>query len=538
MIRSLLILLVLAGNAAAQDSPPDRNFKIEFYCATWCPPCKQLKPEIQKLDKADYPVIEWDYDDEVSRCRHYAITKLPTILLTRSGEEVKRLEGYRTANEIAAWYNESWAVAKKERGTPYPEDVKPKPLAAAGAKEARGPPSANPKPWETVVRIRVIAKNSTGFGSGTVIASTDSEAIVLTCGHIFKLDGQRQPTPDKFPLKIAVDTFDGVLGGSQRQQVKFVETFAAKVIDYDLIRDVGLIRVATSKRLPASRVVPADWEAKTNMKVITAGCSEGRDATVWDTKVRNPRNRGMLAGRPDYEAIECDHDPKQGRSGGGLYSMDGYVIGVCNFAEPQGKHGLYATQHSIYRLLDRNSLTALYERGSASPELIAKADPPVETTASDPQSREIEARCLQIFKRLGNQGQAGKDGATGATGQRGPKGDKGDKGDPGQAGQNGTNGKDATGTAAAPVDLTAILNRLTLIEQRLDGHDALLKDIVDELKKPLTVGVILPGGAVKKHDFPLTPLKDGSTGIGAKFPNRRFGIDMSDFAVPAKTPSK
>ena len=34
--------------------------------------------------------------------------------------------------------------------------------------------------------------------------------------------------------------------------------------------------------------------------------------------------------------------PKQGRSGGGLYTSDGYVAGVCDFAEPQGNHGLYA----------------------------------------------------------------------------------------------------------------------------------------------------------------------------------------------------
>ena len=52
--------------------------------------------------------------------------------------------------------------------------------------------------------------------------------------------------------------------------------------------------------------------------------------------------------------------PKQGRSGGGLFTTDGYVAGVCNFAEPRGDHGLYATPRSIYSLLDRNNLMALY----------------------------------------------------------------------------------------------------------------------------------------------------------------------------------
>ena len=36
------------------------------------------------------------------------------------------------------------------------------------------------------------------------------------------------------------------------------------------------------------------------------------------------------------------------------------MAGVCNFAEPQGDHGLYATPRSIYSVLDRNNLAALY----------------------------------------------------------------------------------------------------------------------------------------------------------------------------------
>jgi hypothetical protein len=57
-----------------------------------------------------------------------------------------------------------------------------------------------------------------------------------------------------------------------------------------------------------------------------------------------------------------------------LYTIDGYVAGVCNFAEPQGDHGLYATPRSIYSVLDRNNLMALYApatRGSA--DLLADA---------------------------------------------------------------------------------------------------------------------------------------------------------------------
>ncbi len=96
------------------------------------------------------------------------------------------------------------------------------------------------------------------------------------------------------------------------------------------------------------------------MQVLTVGCSEGHDATAWHTVISRPRIQNFLSGNPTYEAIECDVAPKQGRSGGGLFTADGYVAGVCNFAEPQGNHGLYATPRSIYQVLDRNNLMALY----------------------------------------------------------------------------------------------------------------------------------------------------------------------------------
>ncbi len=105
------------------------------------------------------------------------------------------------------------------------------------------------------------------------------------------------------------------------------------------------------------------------MKVLTVGCSEGQDATAWHTIINRPRIQNFLSGNAVYEAIECRVAPKQGRSGGGLFTTDGYIAGVCNFAEPQGNHGLYATPRSIYNLLDRNDLMALYappSRGSGT----------------------------------------------------------------------------------------------------------------------------------------------------------------------------
>ncbi len=222
------------------------------------------------------------------------------------------------------------------------------------------PPSTNPKPWETVVRIRVQSNRSTGFGSGTVIYSTPQESLILTCAHIFKLDGRKQAKPSEFPRRIMIDLFDGNLEGIKPAKVHFLEAVEGWAVDYDFTRDVGLIRIKPGRRLPACRVVPAHWHPQPHMQVLTVGCSEGHDATAWNTTITKARIQNFLQGNPTYEAIECDVAPKQGRSGGGLFTDDGYIAGICNFAEPTGNHGLYATPRSIYNLLDRNNLTALY----------------------------------------------------------------------------------------------------------------------------------------------------------------------------------
>ena len=62
-----------------------------------------------------------------------------------------------------------------------------------------------------------------------------------------------------------------------------------------------------------------------------------------------------------FATIKCAYQPKEGRSGGGLYTTDGYVAGVCDFADPNEHVGLYAVPEAIHRLLDRNQLTALYK---------------------------------------------------------------------------------------------------------------------------------------------------------------------------------
>lgn len=237
------------------------------------------------------------------------------------------------------------------QGCPVPARVATRPTRVMGvsggrpAAEGQPPRAVNRDAIESSVRIRVVGPRSTGYGSGTIIDGDSRLALVITCGHIFHLEGfqKQQVDPSRFPRKILIDYKNN--------------TYVGKALDYDFSLDVGLIQITPGEQLPSSRIVPSRWQPKATMSVSAVGYPEGGPIDYYRTVITRPRLTNFLSGRPDYAAVECRNAPHQGQSGGGLFTDDGHLIGICDFAEPQGNHGLYASPTSIYYMLERNGLT-------------------------------------------------------------------------------------------------------------------------------------------------------------------------------------
>jgi hypothetical protein len=185
---------------------------------------------------------------------------------------------------------------------------------------------------------RLLVEDSHGIsrGTGTVIDCRQGEALILTCGHIFR-DSEGKG-------RVEVDLFgpDGPRG------------VAGQVVSWDLKRDLALVSIFTDRQIEPVRVGGADHRTQPGASVVTVGCDGGDDPTIHHSRVTavdkylGPAN------------VQVAGQPVQGRSGGGLFAVDGTLIGVCNAADPADNEGLFAALPTIHEQLDEAGLAFVY----------------------------------------------------------------------------------------------------------------------------------------------------------------------------------
>jgi len=72
--------------------------QILYFTATWCGPCKLLKPKIQAM-QSQLPITILDVDANTVAVSKYSIRNVPTIIITNNGAEVGRLIGNNITQE-------------------------------------------------------------------------------------------------------------------------------------------------------------------------------------------------------------------------------------------------------------------------------------------------------------------------------------------------------------------------------------------------------------------------------------------------------
>jgi len=185
-------------------------------------------------------------------------------------------------------------------------------------------------------RLRVEGADGVSLGTGTVIDCRQGEALILTCGHIFRDSAGKG--------RVEVDLFgpDGDRG------------LAGQVIAWDLKRDLALVSIFTDSVVEPVHVGGVDRKTSVGEPVLTIGCNGGQSPTIHHSRVTAV---DKYLGPPN---VQVAGQPVQGRSGGGLFGADGTLIGVCNAADPTDNEGLFAALPSIHDQLDDSGLSFVY----------------------------------------------------------------------------------------------------------------------------------------------------------------------------------
>ena len=73
---------------------------VDFY-ADWCGPCQMLAPELERLsDELGIKVVKINVDEVSEIARRFRIMSIPTLLLYKNGEQVKRQSAYMPYEQL------------------------------------------------------------------------------------------------------------------------------------------------------------------------------------------------------------------------------------------------------------------------------------------------------------------------------------------------------------------------------------------------------------------------------------------------------
>ena len=400
----MLSALLLAGVGQT-------DVTLLFFTANWCQPCAQMQPTMGQLHSSGWDVRAVDVEQQLELVQRFRIENLPTVVIVSGGQEVDRTVGVTSPEELQKRARRAAARAGMQPGSNHAEHfslqsqsqsgnipshvdgpVTQQPgadqpiirgqspglasaaqLAVAGVsavnrtvgeigaapasaahsprlaatssplsrtdaqRQSITPEQAASRAAAATVRIRVDEGQTTAHGTGTIIDVHGEEALVLTCGHLFR-DMQQGS-------QLSVDLFAGT-----PQEVNL----SAQLIDFRAAEeDIGLISFRLPVMIEPVELLKRGESLQIGQQVFSFGCDHGRDPSRRDTRITNI-NRYVGAAN-----VEISGAPAIGRSGGGLFDLQGRLIGVCNAADANDDEGIYAASQVIYDQLERIGMSHL-----------------------------------------------------------------------------------------------------------------------------------------------------------------------------------
>ncbi|BBX19420.1 thioredoxin [Mycolicibacterium duvalii] len=88
--------VTVTDDSFADDVLASGNPVLVDFWATWCGPCKMVAPVLEEIaaEKADVlRVAKLDVDENPATARDFQVVSIPTMILFKDGQPVKRIVG-------------------------------------------------------------------------------------------------------------------------------------------------------------------------------------------------------------------------------------------------------------------------------------------------------------------------------------------------------------------------------------------------------------------------------------------------------------
>jgi thiol-disulfide isomerase/thioredoxin len=377
MVRIAAAALALAVSSLGTLTHSAEIVLLDFWSPA-CGPCLQMKPTVAAFKNSGYPVREIDVTRELQLARDHNVGRIPCFVMLVDNEEVDRVVGFTSGERIQQMYKKARDVERQiaERvSAQSPDPVLPTGVSihsdAPGVHQL--PKTAlptNDKLLSATVRLRVEDAKGNDYATGTIIDVREGQALVVTCGHLFRESKGEGP--------VTVEIFEPVASG-----VRSVGQVPAKVISYNLERDLALVGIWLDRPVGVAAIAPKGTPIEEGDRVVSVGCSNGHDPTALESRITK---LDRYKGPPN---IEVSGAPEKGRSGGGLFNQSGQLIGVCFAADYEGNEGLFAALEAIHDELTSAGLSQLLAVDDAQPppkEPIIRGQEPLAVVAPIPQT--------------------------------------------------------------------------------------------------------------------------------------------------------
>ena len=144
-----------------------------------------------------------------------------------------------------------------------------------------------------------------------------------------------------------------------------------------------MLRVEKFEAMPyVAKLSAGAGEPPRGEVVVSVGIDLGESLESWGSRIIDYARIDMGTGGGSRPFLLIEKPPEHGRSGGGLFTTDGTVVGVCiGRAEVVRGHrfGVFASSESIRRLLRENDLEASVARSAARRSPRPAPSPPAPT---------------------------------------------------------------------------------------------------------------------------------------------------------------